>query len=75
MKLQASVGNTTYTIEDQPDGRYVKLSRFNPPSGPKHAEYADFFVPAGLVVEYVVARIIPRIGRVLMKIANGDADG
>lgn len=63
MKFQASVGNTMYTIEDQPDGRFVKLSRSNPTDKP-----AQFFVPVGLVVEYVVARISPRIARMLNQI-------
>ena len=65
MKLQASVGNTTYTIEDQPDGRYVKLSRFNTNEPGKNPE---FFVPVGLLVEYIVAHIAPRIARMLNQI-------
>lgn len=67
MKLQASVGNTTYTIEDQPDGRYVKLSRFNTNEPGKNPE---FFVPVGLLVEYVVARVVPHLGRMLMQITK-----
>lgn len=68
MRSQARIGNTTYTIEDTPDGRFVHLSRYNPPSGAKLAEHGEFFVPVGLVVEYVVARITPRIVRMITKI-------
>jgi hypothetical protein len=62
MKFQGSVGKTTYTIEDQPDGRFVRLHRFNSNT----RESAEFFVPVSLVIEYMVARIAPRLGRVLM---------
>jgi hypothetical protein len=71
MRLQAKVGNTTYTIEDQPDGRYVKLSRFNPPSSTKVAEHGEFFVPTGLILEYAVTRAAPRISQMLTKILQG----
>ncbi len=64
-RFQASVGNTTYTIEDQPDGRYVKLYRFNTSEPGKNPE---FFVPVDLLIEYVVARISPRIARMLNQI-------
>ena len=29
MRFQASVGNTTYILEEQSDRRFVKLTRFN----------------------------------------------
>jgi hypothetical protein len=69
MRFQACLGNTTYTIEDEPNG-IVRLSRFNPPNGTKVAESAQLFVPVSLIVEYVVARIAPRISRMLIQLGE-----
>jgi len=64
MKFQAALGNTTYTIEDQPNG-IVRLSRSNPSD-----RDAQFFVPVSLVVEYVATWMAPRIGRLLTKLGE-----
>jgi hypothetical protein len=66
MRFQARLGNTTYTIEDEPNGT-VRLSRSNP-----NDRDAQFFVPVSLIVEYVVARIGPRISRMLIQLGNED---
>ena len=74
---QVCVGKTTYTIEDREEGgspAYVKLSRFKPPAGSNSAEHAEFFVPTSLVIEYVVARLAPRLRRMLSELLLEDND-
>ena len=66
MRFQASVGNTTYILEEQSDRRFVKLTRFNS----TELKTFEFFVPIGLVVEYAVARLTPLIGRMLNQISK-----
>lgn len=67
-RFQVSVGRTTYTIEDRESGApaYVKLSRSRPPIDNQRVEHAEFFVPTSLIVEYVLARLAPRVLRMLV---------
>jgi hypothetical protein len=68
LRRKASVGHTTYTIEHEPGNRFAVISRFNPPQENKPAELAHVYVPDSLIIEFAVARILPRLGRLIVKL-------
>jgi hypothetical protein len=75
---QVSVGGTTYTIEDREAGtpHYVKLCRYKSPVGDQPSEFDRLFVPTSLIVEYVLARLAPRLHSLLKELVlNEDPNG
>ena len=75
-RFQVTFGRTTYAIEDRDAGvpPYVKLSRFRALDGDQVAERAEFFVLTSLVVAYVMARMTPKIRRLLADLAGAVVD-